>query len=291
MDKANVSVFSETACRLGEGPTYDPASDTLYWFDIVERKLLEKNLSGPEVRHSLPEMASALAVIDANRHLVFTETGLHVRDLRSGKLTLHTAIEADNPETRSNDARVHPSGAFWLGTMSKKAKAGAGAIYWFFKGELRRLYSSVTVPNSICFSPDGATAYYTGTQTGLLFKVDCDPANGLPIGEPRIFHDHRNETGDIDGSIVDADGVLWNACWNGGCVNAYAPDGRQLRTISVPAVKTTCPAFVGRNADRIIVTSAWEGMDQAARDRQPHAGKTFLLDIAVKGRFEPRVLL
>ena len=138
MDKANVSVFSETACRLGEGPTYDPASDTLYWFDIVERKLLEKNLSGPEVRHSLPEMASALAVIDANRHLVFTETGLHVRDLRSGKLTLHTAIEADNPETRSNDARVHPSGAFWLGTMSKKAKAGAGAIYWFFKGELRR---------------------------------------------------------------------------------------------------------------------------------------------------------
>ena len=133
MDKANVSVFSETACRLGEGPTYDPASDTLYWFDIVERKLLEKNLSGPEVRHSLPEMASALAVIDANRHLVFTETGLHVRDVRSGKLTLHTAIEADNPETRSNDARVHPSGAFWLGTMSKKAKAGAGAIYWFLK--------------------------------------------------------------------------------------------------------------------------------------------------------------
>jgi sugar lactone lactonase YvrE len=291
MDDASVSVFSETACRLGEGPTYDPATDTLYWFDILERKLLEKKLSGPEIVHSLPEMASALAVIDPNRHLVFTETGLHVRDVRSGQLTLHTAIEADNPETRSNDARVHPSGAFWLGTMSKKAKARAGAIYWFFKGELRRLYSDVTVPNSICFSPDGATAYYTGTQTGLLFRVDCNPANGLPIGEPKIFNDHRSETGDIDGSIVDADGVLWNACWNGGCVNAYTPDGGRLRTISVPAAKATCPAFVGGNVDRIAVTSAFEGMDQAARDRQPQAGKTFLLDIAVKGRFEPRVLL
>ncbi len=292
MDDVGVSLFSETACQLGEGPTYDPATDSLFWFDILEQKLLEKKLSeGQEVVHSLSEMASALAIIDADRQLVFTETGLHVRDVRSGTLTLHTPIEADNAGTRSNDARVHPSGAFWLGTMGKKAEAGAGSIYWFFKGELRRLYGDVTVPNSICFSPDGATAYYTGTRKGLLFRVDCDPVNGLPTGEPNIFHDHRNEKGELDGSIVDADGVLWNACWGGGCVNAYAPDGTRLRTIPVPALKTTCPAFIGRNTDRIAVTSAWEGLDQAARPSHPEAGKTFLLDIAVKGRVEPRVLL
>ena len=51
-----------------EGPTYDPATDSLFWFDILEQKLLEKKLSeGQEVVHSLSEMASALAIIDADR--------------------------------------------------------------------------------------------------------------------------------------------------------------------------------------------------------------------------------
>ncbi|TIP93189.1 MAG: SMP-30/gluconolactonase/LRE family protein, partial [Mesorhizobium sp.] len=80
--------------------SYDPATDTLYWFDIVNGQLLEKHLSGGAVKiHELGQMASAIAVIDDNRQLIATETGLHVRDVATGKMTLHTAIEADNPVT------------------------------------------------------------------------------------------------------------------------------------------------------------------------------------------------
>ena len=35
------------------------------------------------------------------------------------------------------------------GTMGKKHEAGAGSIYRFFKGELLRLYSGITIPNAI----------------------------------------------------------------------------------------------------------------------------------------------
>ena len=143
-----VSVFSDHVCQLGEGPSYDPATDTLYWFDIVNSQLLEKGLSGGAVKiHELGQMASAIAVIDDQRQLIATETGLHIRDVTTGKMTLHTAIEADNPVTRSNDSRVHPCGALWTGTMGKKEEKAAGAIYWFFKGELPRLYSGITVSN------------------------------------------------------------------------------------------------------------------------------------------------
>ncbi|PBB81502.1 MAG: SMP-30/gluconolactonase/LRE family protein [Mesorhizobium sp.] len=287
----SVSVFSDHICQLGEGPSYDPGTETLFWFDIVNGKLLEKPLAGALKIHDLGVMASAIAVIDDARQLIATEIGLQVRDVATGKLTLHTPIEADNPLTRSNDSRVHPCGALWTGTMGKDEGKGAGAIYWFFKGELRRLFSDITVSNSICFSDDGTIAYYTDTATGLLMRVACDPATGLPTGEPNIFVDHRSQKGYVDGSVVDRDGVLWNAVWGGKAVKAYSPDGMLLREIPMPVTQPSCPAFVGPNADRLAVTSAWKGKDDKQRKLDPQAGMTFLLDIPVRGRFEPRVLI
>jgi sugar lactone lactonase YvrE len=287
-----VSVLSDIACHLGEGPTYDPATDTFFWFDIREKKLLEKHMPDGVVKvHDLPVMASALAVIDPERQMLVTETGLHVRDVRTGALTLHTPVEADNLATRSNDSRVHPSGALWFGTMSKTEDKGAGAIYWYRKGEVRKLYPGIGIPNSICFSPDGSVAYYTDTAVNILMRVDCDPATGLPTGEPRIFFDQRKDKGGLDGSVVDADGVLWNARWGAASLDAYSPDGRRIRSIAMPAKQSSCPAFVGPKADHIAVTSAWQGYDAKARERDPEAGKTFLVDLPVNGRFEPHVAL
>ncbi|TIU49231.1 MAG: SMP-30/gluconolactonase/LRE family protein [Mesorhizobium sp.] len=289
---SEVSVFSDHVCELGEGPSYDPATDALFWFDIVNGRLLEKSVAGGALKiHELGQMASAIAIIDDKRQLIATETGLFVRDVATGRMTLHTPVEADNPLTRSNDSRVHPCGALWMGTMGKSEAKGAGSIYWFFKGELRKLFSGITVSNSICFSGDGALAYYTDTSTGLLMRVACDPATGLPAGEPNVFVDHRSSKGYVDGSVVDHDGVVWNAVWGGKAVKAYSPDGTLLRQIAMPVTQPSCPAFVGAKADRLAVTSAWKGKDEKQRQLDPQAGMTFVLDIKVNGRFEPRVLI
>ncbi len=286
-----VSVVSDMACQLGEGPTYDPGSATLFWFDIIGRKLLEKSLPDGTVKvWNLPFMASALAVVDAERQLLVSETGFHIRDPKSGALSLHRAFEADQP-TRSNDARVHPAGAFWFGTMGKRAEKGAGGIHWYFKSEIRTLFDGISIPNSICFSADGSVAYFADSAVNLLMRVDCDPATGLPVGEPRVFFDQRGGEGVLDGSVVDAEGVLWNARWGAGSLDAYSTDGRRIRSIALPARQTSCPAFVGQNADRLVVTSAWEGYDAAALRRDRHAGKVFMVDLPVKGRLEPRVAL
>ena len=297
-----VGPYCDRACELGEGPTYDPATDTAFWFDIKGMSLFEKRSDASQaIVHPLPVMASALAVVDAERQLIAAQDGLYLRETRTGRLSLHLPLEADDPITRSNDARVHPSGAFWIGTMGIEAERQAGAIYWYRGGEIKRLYDNVTIPNAICFSPDGRIAYFTDTAERQMMRVVVDPDTGLPIGEPTLFFDHRpgdaggthgsDGMGGLDGAVCDAEGVIWNARWGAGLIDAYAPDGTRIRSIAIPALQVTCPCFIGRNADRMIVTSAWTGMFGKPRRDDPQAGQTFLVEGPFNGRHEPKVLL
>ena len=291
MEQVPTSTLSDERCHLGEGPTYDQANDTAWWFDILERRLFEARVTSGQVRvHHLSRMASALARIDAERQLIVAEDGLYVRSVVDGRLTLYRPLEADDPATRSNDARVHPSGTFWIGTMGRGAEAGVGSIYALHGGEISRLFAGITIPNAICFSPDGALGYFADTARNELHRVPLDPATGLPRGAPEVLLRHHG-TGGIDGAIVDADGLIWNARWGGGCVDVYSPDGAHLRSLRVPARQSSCPAFVGPDLSRLLVTSAWEHMDEAARTADPEHGRTFLLDAAVRGRPEPDVRL
>lgn len=291
-DAPAVQVLSGVVCQLGEGPSFDARTDTLFWFDIVGRRLLEKRFpDGATVVHELPFMGSAIAAVDGERQLIAGDDGLYIRERGSGRLSLHTPLEADDGLTRSNDGRVHPCGALWIGTMARDESAGRGAIYRFFRGELRRLYEAVSIPNSICFSPDGTNAYFADSSARALWRVACDPATGLPAGEPVLFVDGTQADGYIDGSVVDAEGVLWNARWGGARLDAYRPDGTLLRSVRVPALQASCPAFVGRDVGKLAVTSAWKGMDETARAKDPQGGKTFLVDLDVKGRAEPDVVI
>ena len=286
-----VSVLSGISCHLGEGPSYDPLSDTLQWFDILEKKLHGLQLStGKTSDATLPVMGSAVFGIDGDRQLIITERGFYIRYCQTGVMSFVIPVEDDNPATRSNDARAHPCGAVWFGTMGKKAEDGAGAIYHLLKGKVTKLYPAISIPNAICFSPDGAIAYFTDTKINRLMRVAIDPLTALPTGEPQILVDHSGKPGGIDGAIVDTDGVIWNARWGIGQLVAISPDGQLLREIDLPAKQTTCPAFVGPKFNRIAVTSSSEGYNDADRAADPDCGKTFLIDLPIFGRAEPNVL-
>lgn len=289
IDDVPTSVLCTEHCHLGEGPTYDPTTDTAWWFDILERRLFECRIETGEMHvHALPKMASALARIDGERQLILGDDGLYVREVAGGRMDLFLPVEADNPATRSNDARVHPSGTFWFGTMGRKAEAGAGAIYALHRGQLRKLYPDITIPNAICFAPDGDVGYFADTRKHVLNRVPLDPTNGLPVGDPVPIVEGVHG---IDGAVVDADGLIWNAHWGAGRVAVFDPTGRHLRSLRVPAKQSSCPAFVGRDLSRLLVTSAWEHMDEAQRAADPEHGRTFVLNANVRGRAEPDVRL
>jgi len=281
------SILCEATSILGEGPTFDPATGTAWWFNIKGQELHELHLeTGRKAVHNLPFLGSVLAVIDPSRQLVATDQGLFVRDAQTGAFSLLTTLE-DKPGNRSNDGRVHASGSLWIGTMGRSAEKGAGAIYHVAGTTVTKLYDRITIPNSICFSLDGTVAYFVDTDINHLMRVEIDAETGLPKGEPSLLVDSSGEAGGIDGSICDADGLIWNARWGSGTVDVYRPDGMRTARYAVPTTQPSCTAFIGPKADRMLVTSAWQDMDDATRAADPHAGKTFDLGISVKGRFEP----
>ena len=287
----NGRVLCEVDCQLGEGPTYDPASGKAFWFDIKGQKLHELHVASmAKTVHDLPFLGSVLAVIDAERQLIVSDQGLYIRTVADGALKPFVKLE-DKAANRSNDGRVHPSGALWASTMGRNAEKHSGAIYHVAGERVTRLFSDVTIPNSICFSPDGGTGYFIDSDVNRLMRVALDPKTGLPVGDPSVLSDESGTPGDVDGSVCDADGLIWNARWGCGAVEVYKPDGTKVARYLVPASQSSCPAFIGDKADRLLVTSAWAGMDAAARLADPHAGQTFELGIPVKGRFEPAFAL
>ena len=174
--------------------------------------------------------------------------------------------------------------------MGRKAEKSAGAIYHFGGGELRQLYAGIPSRTRSAFRPM-ARRPISPTAAKASFIASNRSRERLPTGDPAPLFDHRGGVGGLDGAVVDAEGVIWNARWGGSCIDAYSPEGHRIRTIRVPAKQPSCPVFVGRNFDRLLVTSAWEGMDEQARAADPHHGQTFILDVGARGRPEPRIRL
>ncbi len=282
---SDCTILSQTRCTLGEGPLWHPERGSLFWFDILGHRLFEHD--GQRERHwQFDRAVSAAGWLDRNRLLVASERDLFVFDLSTGTEDSLVALEADNPVTRSNDGRADPQGGFWIGTMGYDAERGAGAIYRFYKGDLRKLFPEIDIPNAICFAPDGRQAYFADSATRVIRRVALD-AEGWPQGRAEDWLDLTAEGLTPDGAVTDAAGNLWNAQWGASRVACYAPDGRFLKALALPTPQITCPAFGGAHLSRLLVTSAAEGRP----DSDLSAGRTFAFDLEVIGRPEPRVLL
>lgn len=279
-------IFDDRPCALGEGPLWHPLRSQLFWFDILNKRLMSRTDAGQQEWH-FPEMVSAAGWIAADRLLIASETRLFSFDLETGAEKTVVALEADQMSNRSNDGRADPQGGFWIGTMGKGAEPGAGSIWRYYKGEMRRLFPKITISNSIAFPPDGKTAQFSDTATGRVMRVALDK-DGWPKGEPDVFLDLKAEGLNPDGAVVDATGLTWLAEWGASRVAAYAPDGTRQRSVPFDAPHTSCPAFGG---DTLFCTTALQGMDGAARASFPLAGMTFMATGVARGQAEHQVIL
>ena len=279
-------IHDHRICQLGEGPLWHPERGQFFWFDILGRRLLSQDADGGPLEWGFAEMASAAGWIDRDRLLIATETGLSVLDLRGGDPERIAALEAGNAATRSNDGRADRQGGFWIGTMGKAAEPGAGAIYRFYRGEIRRLVGGITIPNAICFSPDGRTAHYADTDRGIVWRQPLD-GDGWPIGERQVWLDLSAQSWSPDGAVMDATGGFCCAIWGQGAVVRFDPDGRQTHRWDVGGRHSSCPAFGGPGLSQLLVTTARDGIDHPDDDQ----GKTWRLDAGLTGLPEPRVIL
>jgi sugar lactone lactonase YvrE len=274
----------DSKCELGEGPFWHPARQQLFFFDINEQSLFAASADG-EIQESwlFNETVTAAGIIDDDSLLLVSENGLIEFDLRIGGMNRLTDIERDIPTNRSNDCRVHPSGAFWIGTMVKDEGPKDGAVYHYRAGQLTKIISNVAIPNATCFSPDGSTAYWTDTPTKRILKCATDPETGMPVGEWELFADVSEGRGYPDGAVIDSEGYLWNAKWGGSCVVRHAPDGSIDRIIEVPVSQVTCPAFGGKDLKTLFITTAAKTLSAEQLAEEKVAGGVFAIEVDVAG--------
>ncbi|MCP8686374.1 SMP-30/gluconolactonase/LRE family protein [Marinobacterium sedimentorum] len=284
-----MQVYDNTVCGLGEGLLWHPLRGQLFWFDITGRTLYCRD--GIELQQwHFDECVSAAGWVDRDTLLIASETALLRFDLVSGARTPLVALDADNGLTRSNDGRADPFGGFWIGTMGKQGERGAGAIYRYYRGELRLLVDNVSITNAICFAPDKSCAYYADTAEQIVWRQPLEPLHGWPVGERQLLLDLRGEDLNPDGAVCDAAGNLWIAQWGAARVAQYSPAGEFLQAVAAPTQHVTCPAFAGPGLNRLYVTSATQGLSAAQIVAEP-AGQTLFIDTDTRGLAEYPVIL
>lgn len=141
----------------------------------------------------------------------------------------------------------------------------------------------MTIPNGIGWSPDDTLMYFTDTGTRTIYAFDYDAVSGNVINR-RAFIEVPAEMGAPDGLVVDREGYIWSACWDGAKIVRYTPTGTVDRIIPVPALRPTSCVFGGPNLDELYITSATTGLSEEQLKQYPLSGDLFRLKVDVTGR-------
>jgi sugar lactone lactonase YvrE len=279
----DIELVLDARAELGEGPLWDDRRQRLLFVDILRGDVHAFDpVTGTDRVVNVGRSVGAIALTTRGDWILAAERGFFRADPETGHTTLIVDVEPGRTDTRMNDGAVDPAGRFWAGTSSLVRQADQSALYRLDPdGRAHRMLAPVTTSNGIDWSPDGRSMYYVDTRTRRIDVFAFDAASGTP-SRRRIFVDLAGEVGRPDGLVVDQDGAIWVALWEGGEVRRYTVDGRLDRVIHVPAPLTTKCAFGGSTLADLYITTASGGPD--ARAAHPHAGGLFRVRPGVSGR-------
>ena len=282
-----IDVALDCRCELGEGPIWDHRIGRLLFVDINGHRVhsLDPASGGHHVA-DCGEYVSAIALAAAGGYLVTLQHDVAWFDgMRVGERPI--SIETERDDTRFNDGYVDARGRLWAGTMSLVRKPAQGALYCIDMtagAAVRKVLDEVGTSNGLDWSLDGRRMYYVDTATRRIDMFDFDADAGT-IANRRTFVAIPEAEGKPDGLIVDEEGFIWVALWQGSAVRRYSPAGRLVQQIDLPVSCPTKCAFGGAALDELYITSARTVLTTPEqRAREPHAGSVFVCKPGVRGR-------
>lgn len=120
--------YLDIKCELGEGPYYEPETNTLRFVDIKKKQLHTVDLAvGPTSLKTLQldmpvgVTANIEGVDPQDKILAGGKSGIYILERQTGKYKLLKRFydsEENDERLRSNDGNVDPQGRFWIGTMN-----------------------------------------------------------------------------------------------------------------------------------------------------------------------------
>jgi sugar lactone lactonase YvrE len=264
---------------LGEGPAWDSKTQTLYWLDILEKRIY----AGTRILAQLDDLVCCIAPRKNGNLLVGTRLGFADLNPDSVQLTVLASLDSELPTNRLNDGKCDPAGRFLAGTMDVNEKYPNGALYSFDGKNITHLLDGVTISNGLAWSVDHKTFYYIDTPTREIKAFDYDLSSGQ-IANPRVAIHIPESLGWPDGMTSDTDGNLWIALWGGAQVTKWNPStGKLLEQIPVPALHTSSCVFGGKDMNELYITSARKNMSEADLKKYPLSGGLFKVETNTAG--------
>ncbi|PSL56874.1 gluconolactonase [Saccharothrix carnea] len=255
----SIEVAVRAEAELGEAPTWDHASGTLLWVDVL----------GNEVHRYNPTRDDD-AVLEVPQHVGAAKPrsrGGLVLNLRDGV----ALVDRDGVKTwlvywardgvRGNDAAVDPAGRLWAGTMRYDEDPGGWLARVEPNGDAKVVLDEVSVSNGIGWSPDATLMYYVDSAERRIDVLDYDRETGQATNRRPLVEVPR---GLPDGLTVDASGAIWVALWGGAALHRYTPDGVLDREVELPVGQPTACCFGGPDFTDLYVTTARVGLSDDA---------------------------
>jgi sugar lactone lactonase YvrE len=274
--------------RLGEGPRWNAGEQKLYWVDIEQHFVYRYDpATARHERFDVGQPVGALGFRQGGGLVLALRDGLALwdTDWKEPQIIAGAGPERGKEGARFNDGATDRMGRFWAGTLYSEATS---CLYRLDPDHsLHTMVRNVTISNGIGWSPDNKTMYYTDTQTRTIYAYDYDAATGNIENRRNFVHTPDERDGYPDGLTVDSHGFVWSACWSGWRVVRYDPEGNMEREIRLPVSLVTACTFGGPDLTDLYITSAWTGLSEEERQRQPRAGDLFVLRTGIRGIEEP----
>ena len=268
----------DAKAALGEGPAWDAKTQTLYWLDILEKRIY----ADTRILAELDDFVGCLAPRRNGNLLVGKRFSFADLEPATAQVTVLASV-SEPSENRFNDGKCDPAGRFLAGSMDMNEKDASGALYSFNGKEVTRLLEGIRISNGLAWSVDHKTFYYIDTPTREVKAFDYDVEHGQ-IANPRVAFNIPESLGWPDGMTSDTEGNLWIAMWGGAQVTKWNPNsGKLLEQIPMPALQTSSCVFGGRDMNELYVTSARVGMSETDLKKYPLSGGLFKVSTNVVG--------
>jgi len=274
---------------VGESAVWDARRQTLFWVDIIGRRLRALRADGSVKNWDMPEIVTSVGLCRDDRVILGLRKSVVLWDFENAP-QLVALVEPDIPETRLNEGGVGPDGAYWVGTMQDNiGPDDAPKDITAALGRLWRVTPSGAV-QSLSEDRFGITNTLIWTDTDRLVTADTleNVIYSYAVRDGNLSDRRVLQTGFArglpDGSCRDRDGFVWNCrVVGGGCVIRIAPDGTIDRVIDLPCSWPTSCTFGGPELDQLYVTSARFTMSTDHIARTPQEGGLFRVDPGCQG--------
>lgn len=248
-------LVANVGCITGENPLWDPEQGRVYWTDIPAGRLfwLDPSTGRHEACYGGPPVGG-FTLQENGELLLFMEGGAIAALDQGGELTYVVDGVEEVAGGRFNDVAADPRGRVFCGTMPTAQRSGR--LYLLGRnGSITVAVSDAGLSNGLGFSPDHRHLYHTDSWARVIHRYDYDAENGA-LTNRTVFARAGDQPGVPDGLTVDADGCVWSARWDGGCIVRYAPDGAEDARLALPVPKVSSVTFGGADYRDLYVTTA-----------------------------------